>query len=172
VTHPRRLSTFLSILLVVLAGTVALVLALIHPGWAVRLTRYVSQSMVGGRRSRRLTGRHTSQTSVHGTRRLPASKSGGMYALPESKKADGTARQVEVGNGHPMWRSVDHGGRDHRTGVRDVPEMPGAVRDEVQSALVNLGMRSGDAGRLAKQAVRGRDFDSALRWAISNRRAA
>jgi hypothetical protein len=33
-------------------------------------------------------------------------------------------------------------------------------------------MSQGDARGLAKQAVRGRDFDSALRWAISNRMAA
>jgi Holliday junction resolvasome RuvABC DNA-binding subunit len=38
---------------------------------------------------------------------------------------------------------------------------------EVQSALVNLGMKRAQAAQLAKQAVQGRDFDSAIRWAIA-----
>lgn len=211
-THPGRLSTFLSILCIVLAGVLGLVLALIHPGWAVRLTRYVSRSMVGGRR-RRLTGRHTSQTSVHGTRRPPASKSRGMYALPDHKKADEGSRKVGLCSSCVVRRTSHPKpiqDRHYGPGQSNVSQVPGAIeeikargsasspessyskessnspalrqgsrrqvperlRTEVQSTLVNLGMSQGDARGLAKQAVRGRDFDSALRWAISNRMAA
>lgn len=120
-----RLSTFFSILCVVLAGTMSLLLCPLHPGWAVRLTRYVSQSMVGGRRS--------------STRRVPGGSRRLSRRLPASKPVT-------------VHRPVDS--------TQDNTQ-------EVQSALVNLGMKRAQAAQLAKQAVQGRDFDSAIRWAIA-----
>lgn len=172
-----RLQTFLSILCVLLASVVGLILSLIHPGWAVRLTRHVSQSMVGGRRRTPPGGSRGTRRDGRGSPASKVSHESTHCRVPLEGRADGGSHVRRSGE-----RSVDiRGGKGNLSAVyshnkrRDwqaIPQAPDkADPKEVQSALVNLGMPRQRARQLSVRAARGRDFDTALRWAIARRAA-